>query len=276
MEYDLILQAVDYLQKKGVGRPQIGIILGTGLDGLTDNIELEHEIPYRSIPHFVEATVDGHKGSLLFGRLHGMQVVMMRGRFHLYEGYSMDQITFPVRVMKMLGIKQLLISNACGGLNLDYRASDLVLLDDHINFLPGNPLVGRNINELGPRFPDMSEPYCKQMNQQLTKCAKVLGIGLHAGVYAAWIGPSLETRAEYRFLRNAGADVVGMSTVPEVIVANHMNLPVAAISVVTDLCNPDNLKALKLEDVLHYAAIGGAKLSRLIEAYLTALTIEVH
>lgn len=276
MEFDLILQAVNYLQEKGVGRPQIGIILGTGLDGLADNIELEHEIPYRSIPHFVEATVDGHKGSLLFGRLHGKQVVMMRGRFHLYEGYSMDQITFPIRVMKVLGIKQLLISNACGGLNLNYSASDLVLLEDHINFLPGNPLVGRNINELGPRFPDMSEPYCKQMNQQLTACAGALGIGLHQGVYAAWIGPSLETRAEYRFLRNAGADVVGMSTVPEVIVANHMNLPVAAVSVVTDLCNPDNLKVLKLEDVLQYAAIGGAKLSRLIEAYLTELPIDVH
>ena len=267
MSFQKIKAAAEYIQKQAVVSPKYGIILGTGLDGLASIIDIEHEIPYRSIPHFVEATVDCHKGSLLFGNLYGKKVVMMQGRFHLYEGYSFEEVTFTIRVLKVLGIEKLIVSNACGGLNPAFKASELMLLDDHINFLPGNPLAGRNINELGPRFPDMSCPYDPEMNQLFRQLAQKLEITLHEGVYAAWLGPSLETRAEYRFLRNAGADVVGMSTIPEVIVANHMGLSVAAISVVTDLCDPDNLKPLKLEDVLHHAAVGGAKLNLLLKAF---------
>ncbi len=192
---------------------------------------------------------------------------MMQGRFHFYEGYSLQQITFPVRVMKMLGIEKLLISNTSGGLNPDYKPASLVLLDDHINFLPNNPLTGKNLDEFGSRFPDMSQPYNQEMNKKLLALAQTLEITLHEGVYAAWTGPCLETRAEYRFLRMAGADVVGMSTVPEVIVANHMKLPVSAISVVTDLCDPDNLKPLALEDILENAAKAEAKLIQLISKF---------
>jgi len=262
-----IQEAVAYIREQTNQEVKTGIILGTGLSNLAKVATINHQIPYAAIPHFVEATVEGHHGKLLFGTIGTHPVVMMQGRFHYYEGYTMEQITFPVRVMKMLGIESLLISNASGGLNPDFEAGSLVLLDDHINFLPNNPLVGRNFSELGPRFPDMSCPYDPVMNQKFREIAIELGIKLHEGVYAAWIGPSLETRAEYRFLKNSGADLVGMSTVPEVIVANHMNLPVAAISVVTDLCDPDNLKPVALEEMLHNAAKAEKKLILLIRRY---------
>ncbi len=255
MTLQAIQQAVDYIKQQGVSMPETGIILGTGLSGFADKVDTEHEISYIDIPHFVQSTVESHAGKLIFGRIHNRPVVMMKGRFHYYEGYSMQQITFPVRVMKMLGIKELLISNACGAINPDYQPASLMLIDDHINFLPGNPLVGENIHELGPRFPDMSRPYDPRLNEMLKEIAVAKNIQLHQGVYAAWIGPSLETRAEYRFSRMAGADVVGMSTVPEVIAANHMKLPVAAISVITDLCDPDQLKPIDIHDILANAAL---------------------
>jgi purine-nucleoside phosphorylase len=268
MKYSEIVEAAVYVKSKGVAYPEIGIILGTGLGELSNILENQIVIPYDCIPHFVTSTVESHNGSLIFGNLYGKQIVMMQGRFHFYEGYTMDQITFPVRVMKELGINLLLISNACGGLNSSYDAASLMLLDDHINFLPGNPLVGKNIGEMGPRFPDMSQPYDLRTNKRLKAIAVELDIVLHEGVYVSWIGPSLETRAEYRFLRMAGADVVGMSTVPEVIVANHMQLPTAAISVVTDICDPDNLKPLRLEEVFAHAAKGGENLKRLFVEFI--------
>jgi len=262
-----IKEAAAFIRHQTNIEAKTGIILGTGLSNLAAVANVTLKIPYASIPHFVEATVEGHNGQLLFGTIGSHPVVMMQGRFHYYEGYTMQQITFPVRVMKMLGIERLLISNASGGLNPDYKPSSLVLLDDHINFLPNNPLVGRNLDELGPRFPDMSRPYDREMNQKLRETANALHIDLHEGVYASWIGPNLETRAEYRFLRMAGADVVGMSTVPEVIVANHMGIAVSAISVVTDLCDPDDLHPVALEDILQNAAQAEKKLIRLIKAY---------
>jgi len=269
--YQHIVEAADFIRKSIKTQAQTGIILGTGLGKLVDQMQIEAEISYSDIPHFVVSTVETHKGRLVFGTLNGRRVVVMNGRFHFYEGYNMQQITFPVRVMKLLGISELLVSNACGTINPAFKASSLMLIDDHINFLPMNPLVGPNIAELGPRFPDMSRPYDPSINQKLKSTAAELDIELNEGVYAAWIGPSLETRAEYRFLKMAGADVVGMSTVPEVIVANHMQLPVAAVSVVTDLCDPDNLKPLKIEDVLHHAAKAEKKLSRLFSELMTHL-----
>ncbi|PKP50240.1 MAG: purine-nucleoside phosphorylase [Bacteroidetes bacterium HGW-Bacteroidetes-1] len=263
MYYTKILEAVKFIQNKGIKPPEIGIILGTGLGSLVEILEVEYEIPYGDIPNFVTSTVESHKGSMLFGTLHNKNVVMMQGRFHYYEGYTMKQITFPVRVLKLLGIKLLLISNACGGLNKSFEPASLMLIDDHINFLPTNPLVGPNVDEMGVRFPDMSRPYEVAINKRLKSIAIEKGITLHEGVYAAWIGPSLETRAEYRFLRMAGADAVGMSTVPEVIVANHIGLPVAAVSVVTDLCDPDQLEPVCIENVLRFAADGGTQLKYL-------------
>jgi purine-nucleoside phosphorylase len=247
-------EAVSYIRSKNIPMPETGIILGTGLSGLVDNVKVHLSIDYAEIPHFATSTVEFHPGRLVFGTMHNREIVLMQGRFHFYEGYSMNQITFPVRVMKLLGIKQLLISNACGAINPAYEAASLMLIDDHINFLPGNPLVGPNSEELGPRFPDMSRPYDPALNKSLKAIAARSNIRLHEGVYAAWMGPNLETRAEYRFLRMAGADVVGMSTVPEVIAANHMKLPVAAISVITDLCDPENLKPINIEEVLAHAA----------------------
>jgi purine-nucleoside phosphorylase len=269
--YKKIQEAVEFIQNQGVSMPETGIILGTGLSGMVDMVRIEKTIEYAAIPHFVAATVEFHPGRLVFGKMHGKNIVLMQGRFHFYEGYSLAEITFPVRVLKMLGIKQLLVSNACGALNLAYAPASLMLIDDHINFLPGNPLTGRNISEMGPRFPDMSRPYDVQLNQRLKRIAEAHQIPLHEGVYAAWIGPSLETRAEYRFLRIAGADVVGMSTVPEVIVANHMQLPVAAISVITDICDPDNLKVVEIDDILGNAAIAEKSLVVLFSELIKGL-----
>ncbi|MBU1370648.1 MAG: purine-nucleoside phosphorylase [Bacteroidetes bacterium] len=266
-----IEEAVSFIRSKTTFIAHTGIILGTGLSALAKLTKIDASIPYGQIPHFVEATVEGHDGRLIFGHIGEHPVVMMQGRFHFYEGYTMQQITFPVRVMKMLGIERLIVSNACGALNPKFEAASLMLIDDHINFLPSNPLVGANIDKLGPRFPDMSRPYDKNMNDSLKAIAQKLNISLNEGVYAAWIGPCLETRAEYRFLKMAGADVVGMSTVPEVIVANHMNLPVAAISVITDICNPDDLQPFVLSDILKHASVAEKKLSKLIEEYLRTL-----
>jgi purine-nucleoside phosphorylase len=251
--FDKINEAAGFLRSKGMVAPEIGIILGTGLGKLADEIEKEIEIDYEDIPHFPISTVEFHHGILIYGKLRGKHVLVMKGRSHVYEGYTTQQITFPVRVMKMLGIRCLLVSNACGAMNTDFRKGSLMLLEDHINLLP-NPLVGPNIDELGPRFPDMSQAYSKEINNKIIAIAGKDGITLHRGVYVAVTGPNLETRAEYRFLRKIGADVVGMSTTPEVIVANHMKLPVAAISVITDECDPDNLEPVDIESILYYAS----------------------
>ena len=263
MTFDQIKEAADFLTGLGIKNPDVGIILGTGLGNLASRIQKEIEVDYSEIPHFPVSTVEFHKGKLIYGNLSGRKVIAMQGRFHVYEGYSMQQITFPVRVMKLLGIKNLLISNAAGSVNPLIKKGSLMLIDDHIDLQIINPLTGKNIDELGPRFPDMSQPYNKDLNQKLEEIAQELDIVLHKGIYAAVQGPNLETRAEYRFLRIIGADAVGMSTAPEVIVANHMNLPVAAVSVITDECDPDNLKPINIEEIISVA--GKA------EVYLTAL-----
>ena len=234
-------------------------------------IDIELEIDYSEIPHFPVSTVESHKGRLIYGNLQGHKVLAMQGRFHIYEGYTLQQVTLPIRVMKLLGVKWLLLSNAAGGINKSYEKGDLMMLDDHINLLPANPLTGANLDEFGPRFPDMSCPYSPSINQKMLAGAAKLGITLHKGVYAVVSGPNLETRAEYRYLALIGADVVGMSTVPEVIVANHMGLPCAAVSVVTDLCDPDNLVPANLADILETAGKAEIKLTRLFNEVISQL-----
>jgi purine-nucleoside phosphorylase len=251
---DLIVQAANFIKKKGVTSPHTGIVLGTGLgNSFVKHIDIIEEINYASIPHFPISTVETHKGKLIYGEIAGKKILAMHGRFHYYEGYSMQQITLPIRVMKMLGVKNLLISNAAGNLNPKWKKGQLMLIEDHINLHTENPLRGLNNEHLGPRFPDMSQPYSKELNDLLVKMASVKKVTLNRGVYAGVMGPNLETRAEYRFLRTIGADAVGMSTVPEVIVANHASLPCCAVSVLTDDCNPDNLKPVKLEDIIAVA-----------------------
>ena len=259
-----IKEATDYLKKHGIDNPEVGVILGTGLGNLfVKEIKNAIEINYNSIPHFPVSTVEFHRGKLIYGEITGKKVLAMQGRFHYYEGYNMQKITLPVRVMKMLGIQHLLISNAAGNMNLKWKKGQLMLIDDHINLQPDNPLRGENFEVLGPRFPDMSEPYSKKMNKLLIKIAKEKKIKLNVGVYVAVIGPNLETRAEYRFLNRIGADAVGMSTVPEVLVANHMGLPCCAISVLTDDCDPDNLQPAVISEIIAMAGKAEAKLTEL-------------
>ncbi|MEI9919123.1 MAG: purine-nucleoside phosphorylase [Bacteroidota bacterium] len=268
----IIKEVVAYLEKRGILKPEIGIILGTGLGtAFVKEIKNPIVINYNSIPHFPISTVEFHKGQLIYGDLKGKKVLAMQGRFHFYEGYSMQQITLPVRVMKFLGIKQLLISNAAGSMNLKWKKGELMLIDDHINFQPDNPLRGENFETLGPRFPDMSQPYSKKLNKMLVDIAKKNKIKLNKGVYAAVIGPQLETRAEYRFLRMAGADAVGMSTVPEVLVANHMGIPCCAISVLTDDCDPDDLKPVKIEEIIAVANKAEPLMTKLYVSLIAAL-----
>ncbi|MDX1547256.1 MAG: purine-nucleoside phosphorylase [Rhodothermales bacterium] len=251
--------------------PRLGIILGTGLGRLAEEIDVAAEIPYDALPHFPISTVESHHGRLLFGRLDGAEVVAMQGRFHLYEGYSAHQVTFPVRVLARLGVETLLISNAAGGMNPHFRRADLMLITDHINLQGENPLTGPNVDAWGPRFPDMSDPYDPALRALAEEQALRLGIKLQQGVYVAVAGPNLETRAEYRFLRSIGADVVGMSTVPEVIVAAHMGLRVLGLSVITDECFPDALEPVALEDVLAAAAEAEPKLTALMRAVVQHL-----
>ncbi|MCU0368173.1 MAG: purine-nucleoside phosphorylase [Cyclobacteriaceae bacterium] len=261
-----IREATDYLRKHGVTAPEVGVILGTGLGNkFVEKIKNPLTINYNSIPHFPISTVEFHKGKLIFGEVKGKKVLAMQGRFHYYEGYSMQQITLPVRVMKMLGVKNLLVSNAAGNMNMKWSKGELMLIDDHINLLPDNPLRGPNYEIFGPRFPDMSQPYSKKLNNQLIKIAKAKKIKLNKGVYVAVMGPNLETRAEYRYLHNIGADAVGMSTVPEVLVANHMGMPCCAISVLTDDCDPDNLKPAVISEII---AVAGKAESKLTDLYV--------
>ena len=266
-----IKETTEFLKRKGMQNPEIAIILGTGLGKLVNHIDIEQELDYEYIPNFPVSTVEFHKGKLIYGEMSGKKILTMHGRFHYYEGYTMQEITFPVRVMKALGVKYLLISNACGALNLDFEKGSLMLIDDHINLLGDGPLIGRNPNGLGPRFPDMSQPYSAFLNEKMERISSKNDITLHKGVYVAVVGPNLETRAEYRFLRGAGADVVGMSTVPEVIVANHAGLPCAAISVITDECDPDNLKPVDIDDIIQTASIAEESLIKLFQMLFVEL-----
>ncbi len=272
MSLTQIQDTTDFLKNRGIEAPEIGVILGTGLgNGFVSKMSVEREIDYKDIPNFPIATVEFHNGKLIYGTIGNKKVLALQGRFHYYEGYNMQQITFPVRVLKRLGIKYLLLSNAAGNMNLDWKKGELMLVDDHINLQPDNPLRGQNIDELGPRFPDMSQPYNAEINSQLKKIAREKGIKLNEGVYVSVIGPNLETRAEYRFLRNIGADAVGMSTVPEVIVANHMSLPCCAISVLTDDCDPDNLKPVDISEIIAIAGKAEEKLTELYEELINRL-----
>ncbi len=252
-------------------RPNYLIILGTGLGQLIDEMDIRNTILYADIPHFPVSTVESHAGQLLFGELGGKEVAAMQGRFHYYEGYSMQQIAFPIRVLKALSADTLFVSNACGGLNTNYRRGDIMLINDHINMLGDNPLIGPNEDELGPRFPDMSQPYTESLLELAETVALDNGIKMHRGVYLALSGPMLETKAEYRYLQLIGADVVGMSTVPEVITAVHMGMDVMGISVITDECFPDALEPVDIEDVLAAAEIAQPKMAKVIMGVLERL-----
>ena len=266
-----ITDSADFLKEKGFDNSAVGIVLGTGLGSFIDLIKIESSIPYDVIPNFPTATVEFHKGQLVTGSVSGVKVIAMQGRFHYYEGYSMQQITFPVRVMKALGIKYLLLSNAAGGINPAFKKGDLVSITDHINEQPENPLRGLNDPAFGNRFTDMSRPYSDELNKKITNAAKDLNVPLQTGIYVSVQGPNLETRAEYRHLRNMGADMVGMSTVPEVIVANHIGLPCAAVSVITDECDPDNLMPVSIADIIAVAEKSDAVLSKVFEKVITDL-----
>jgi len=248
-----IEETVNYLKNKGFNQPEYGIILGTGLGQLLDKIDIQKEVSYNHIPNFPTATVEFHTGKLIYGILEGKRVMVMQGRFHLYEGYSLQDVTFPVRIMKGLGIHKLLVSNAAGAINLNFKKGELMLIDDHINLQGGSPLAFKGVEKLGERFTDMSAPYDKAMNAQLETIAASHNITLHKGVYASVVGPQLETRAEYRYIKLIGADAVGMSTVPEIIVANHLGLPVVAVSVLTDECDPDHLEPVNIQDIIAQA-----------------------
>jgi len=248
-----IQEAVNFINTYKFTKPITGVILGTGLDNLLDICQTEICISYKDIPNFAMSSVESHQGQLIFGRISDKPVVIMKGRLHHYEGYSSKEISFPVRVLKELGIKTLLISNASGALNSNYKKGDLVIVNDHINLLFDNPLRGKNIDQHGPRFTDMSEPYDKKLSTLLWECSQTVDCNFHSGVYAAWQGPSLETKAEYKMLKILGADLVGMSTVPEVIVANHMNLPCAVVAILTDECDPDNLSPVSIEEIIAVA-----------------------
>jgi purine-nucleoside phosphorylase len=268
-----LLDAVAYIQRKAPNfQPTTGIILGTGLGALAKEVDVQYEISYADIPHFPVSTVESHAGRLLLGTLGGVAVAVLQGRFHYYEGYSMQQVAMPVRVLKLLGIGQMFISNAAGGLNPEFSISDLMLIDDHINLLPGNPLIGPNEAKLGPRFPDMYAAYDPALLTRARAAAVALGQNAttQRGVYAAVPGPMLETPAEYRYLRTIGADAVGMSTVPEVIAARHLGLPVLAVSVITDLCYPGQLKPVQLPEILAAAAAAEPRLTALMKAVLAA------
>ncbi len=261
---------VNFIKGKTSIQPKIGIILGTGLGGLVDEIEISDSLSYEDIPNFPVSTVEGHSGRLIFGYLNGKAIVAMQGRFHYYEGYDMKMLTFPVRVMKFLGIKYLFVSNASGGVNPDFEIGDLMLINDHINLLP-NPLIGKNEKDLGPRFPDMSKTYDKSLIQKAKDIAKQHGIKLQEGVYTATSGPTFETPSEYKYFRIIGSDTVGMSTVPEVIIARHMGIPVFAISIITDLGVPGKIVEISHEEVQKVAAKAEKKMTLLMKSMMESL-----
>lgn len=266
-----IRESADVVRSQSKTKPRIGIILGTGLGALADEIETEASIAYGEIPGFPEPTVETHSGRLLLGELEGQPVVAMQGRFHRYEGYTLREVTFPVRVLRELGAEILLVSNASGGMNPLWEVGDLMLIADHINLLGDSPLIGPNAEQLGPRFPDMSDPYDPELQGLAMEVAKEQRVTLHRGVYVAVSGPNLETRAEYRFLRAIGADVVGMSTVPEVIVAVHGGMRVLGISIITDACLPDALEPATVEEIIRVAGEAEPKLTELIRGTIARL-----
>jgi purine-nucleoside phosphorylase len=268
---DHIAEAAGAIRKAWPHEARVGIILGTGLGGLAEEIRTEAALDYESIPHFPRSTAVSHAGRLVCGRLQGRPVVAMEGRFHAYEGYTHQKITFPVRVMKALGAELLIVSNACGGLNPQYASGDIMVIEDHINLMFGNPLIGVNDDALGPRFPDMCCPYDRELIDRSLEIARKHNFAAHRGVYVAVTGPNLETRAEYRFLRLIGADVVGMSTVPEVLVAVHSNMRVLGLSVVTDMCLPDSLKPVNIHEILATAAAAEPKLRQIVLGILAQL-----
>lgn len=257
-------ESVEYLKKRGFEAPEIGIVLGTGLGQLVDGIENPIEAHYNHIPHFPLATVEFHSGKLIYGTLAGKKVAVMQGRFHLYEGYDFVDITYPIRVMHQLGIQKLFVSNAAGAINLDFKKGDIMLIEDHINLQGGSPLAFKNVSAFGDRFVDMSEPYDLDMRKKIEAIAQKEGISIKKGVYASVVGPQLETKAEYRMLKMVGADAVGMSTVPEVIVANHLRLPIVAVSVLTDECDPDNLQPVNVQEII---AIAGKAEPKMIQLF---------
>jgi purine-nucleoside phosphorylase len=259
------------LERTAEFKPSVGIILGSGLGGLVSEINIKFTFPYDSVPGFPVSTVDGHPGNLIFGELGGKNVVVLQGRFHVYEGYSMEQIAFPLRVMQAMGVKTLCVSNACGGMNPDFEVGDLIIINDHINLFPGNPLIGKNDPSVGPRFVDMSQPYNKQYITTAKEIAKENGIRVREGVYAGLTGPCFETPAEYRMLWRLGADVVGMSTVPEVIVAKHAGMEVFAIGIITDLGIEGRVDSVTHEEVQHVAMIQEPKLSLIIKELIARI-----
>jgi purine-nucleoside phosphorylase len=264
-------ESVAFIESKTKVKPTIGIILGTGLGGLVKEINVIDEIPYSEIPHFPVSTVESHSGKLIFGTLGGKNVMAMQGRFHYYEGYDMKQVTYPVRVMKLLGVEKLFVSNASGGVNPDFEVGEIMVMNDHINLFPAHPLIGKNIDELGPRFPDMSEPYCPKMIQMAVDIAAENSIKVSVGSYAGLTGPTLETPAEYQYVRNIGADAVGMSTVPEVIVARHMEIPCFAISIITDLGVPGKIQKVSVQDVIEVANRQEPKMTLIMRELISRL-----
>ena len=271
MLYDQIQEAATFLRAQGVASPRIGIILGTGLGGLGSELKASIEIPYESIPHFPHSTVESHEGKLVAGQFAGKSVLAMEGRFHAYEGYSLRQVTFPVRVMKAMGCDTLIVSNACGGLNPQYGKGDVMLIEDHINLIGDNPLIGPNDDRLGDRFPDMLHAYDRELLELAKTVALEQRVPVQQGVYVAVAGPNLETKAEYRFLRTIGADVVGMSTVPEVIVAVHSKMRVLGFSVITDMCLPDALNPVSLAEILAVARESEKKLRAIVSGVVERL-----
>ena len=251
--WEKVQETVNYIKNKTNFTPEYGVILGSGLGGFTEDITIEHTLPYTEIPNFPVSTVQGHKGALVFGTIGTKKVVAMQGRFHFYEGYDMKQVTFPVRVMKYLGVEKLIVSNASGGVNPSYKVGDVAVITDHINMMPEHPLRGHNDERFGPRFVNMSEPYSNAMNQKAFELAKFLNIDLKQGIYLALQGPTFETLAEYKMVKAVGADCVGMSTVPEVIVARHMNMECFGVTVITDMGDEDNIEEVNHEEVLQAA-----------------------
>jgi purine-nucleoside phosphorylase len=267
-----IKETVEFLESKITFRPEIGIILGTGLGGLVNEIEIQHTIPYKDIPNFPVSTVVGHSSQLIFGTMSGKKIVAMQGRFHYYEGYTMQEVTFPVRVMKLLGIDLLIVSNASGGVNPDFNVGDLMIIEDHINLMKDNPLIGKNDAELGTRFPDMGHAYDRELIDRIFQIAEKHGISLQKGVYAAVSGPTFETPAEYKYIHTIGADAVGMSTVPEVICARHMNLRCFAFSVISDLGVPGKIVEITHKDVIAAASNVEPKMTKILKELISSLT----
>lgn len=264
-------EAQQFLQNETDIRPSCLIILGTGLGNLTDSLDTQTAIPYSEIPHFPVSTAPGHAGKLLFGELNGQQVAVMKGRFHYYEGYSMQKIAFPPRVLHAMGAETLIVSCACGGLNSDFKPGDVMLINDHINLFGDNPLIGPNDDELGPRFPDMSEPYTPALRNLAESAASGNNIDVHQGVLASLSGPTMETKAEYRFLQYIGADAVGMSTIPEVITAVHMGMDVLGLSAITDECDPDALEPVSIEEVVEAGKLAQPKMTKILLGVLKRL-----